>query len=47
MLIRSAGVPPRFMIMSGPEARDPEDHDAPLAWRAPGEDLILFNLNKL
>ena len=25
----------RIMIMSGPEARAPEDEDAPLEWRAP------------
>jgi hypothetical protein len=25
----------RIMVMNGPEARGPEDHDAPLEWRAP------------
>jgi hypothetical protein len=26
--------------MSEPEARGPEDHDAPLPWRAPSDDMI-------
>jgi hypothetical protein len=28
------------MIMSGRDARGPEDHDAPLEWRAPSNDAI-------
>ncbi len=28
------------MITSGPEARGPEEHDAPLEWRAPSDDMI-------
>jgi hypothetical protein len=28
------------MIMSGRDARGPEDHDAPLEWRAPSNDMI-------
>jgi hypothetical protein len=28
------------MIMSEPEARGPEDHDAPLERRAPSNDMI-------
>ena len=32
--------PARILIMSEPEARGPEDHDAPLEWRAPSNDMI-------
>jgi hypothetical protein len=28
------------MIMSAQDARGPEDHDAPLEWRAPGKVVI-------
>ena len=28
------------MIMSGRDARGPEDHDAPLEWRASSDDTI-------
>ena len=34
MIKRSAGLWPAH-DPSGPEARAPEDHDAPLEWRAP------------
>jgi hypothetical protein len=31
-----------LMIMSGRDARGPEDHDAPLEWRAPSKDYQPF-----